>query len=206
MKLSTRFVVLAAVLALYLTACFTPAVIANVAGFSGGPGGGRIVPPVGWLTLIFGWIVPVPWSANFFLLAGLILLMVNRPVVASVLGIVASLLGLTAWLHLSPNWDKSPLESLLVGYYLWQVSLIALPLGITGALCIKAVADRRRMRFYDRICAGLSALCVLAVSVEPAHAFSPRAAKRPSAEWSSYKRTPPGDSRTASAPPPTTAP
>lgn len=71
--------------------------------------------------LMYGWVplFTIPWSANIFLAVGWILLLCNQNKLALGFGIAATLAGLTTWAFF---------QTLLVGYYLWQTSLLALPL------------------------------------------------------------------------------
>lgn len=72
--------------------------------------------------LLFGGAAaPLPWSANLLLLSGWVLLLIRMNAAALGVGAAAAVLGLTAWLD-------GQFE-LLLGYYLWQSSLIALALG-----------------------------------------------------------------------------
>ncbi len=74
----------------------------------------------GFTALMAGWAPPMtlPWSANLLLLAGWVLLLWRENAdAAMVLGIAAALLGLTSLIFI-------PTDELLVGYYLWQLSLV----------------------------------------------------------------------------------
>jgi hypothetical protein len=84
----------------------------------------------GFGALVWGWIPPrtIPWSANILLLVGWVLLLWGKDIAALVLGIAAVGLGLSTWLFL---------ERLFPGYYLWQASLLALPLGACAIMRLK---------------------------------------------------------------------
>jgi hypothetical protein len=126
-----RWAALAFIGALYVAACATPCVE-----FAGEPpardvGDLRFFPDVqagpqlGITALALGWSPPwtIPWTANAVLLVGAILLALKRNGAALYCGIAAALLGFGTW-ALFPFDDK--LIRLLVGYYLWQASLLAL--------------------------------------------------------------------------------
>lgn len=83
----------------------------------------RMGSPPGWVALVLGWIPPycVPWSANLLLVVGWIFLLCRRFKTAAWLGGVGALVALTTWGYDFPH--------LLVGYYLWQASLVALAAG-----------------------------------------------------------------------------
>ncbi len=79
----------------------------------------------GWVILLVGWEGGnngVPWSANVFLAGGLLCLWRRWFRAALCLGIVASVLGLTTW------WVRR-YDRLMIGYYVWQMSLLSLALG-----------------------------------------------------------------------------
>jgi hypothetical protein len=112
------------VLLLYVAACLTPVariddgIPTSDLDFKDGS-------PIGLVVLLFGWTGGnngLPWSANVVLALGMLFLLLGRLRLAAVAGAVASLLGLTTWwvLRYSP---------LLVGYYLWQASLLLLAVG-----------------------------------------------------------------------------
>jgi hypothetical protein len=81
------------------------------------------LPGVG--ALVLGCVPPliIPWSANLLLLVGWVLLLCNKNTVALGFGVAAALVGSSTWVF-SSVWKQ-----LLVGYYLWQASLIAFALG-----------------------------------------------------------------------------
>jgi hypothetical protein len=123
------FRVLFFVAALYGAACFTPAIYVDD-GCATSDLDFRIGSPWGLEILLLGWggrNNGIPWAANVFLLFGLAMFRARWFRTAFVLGIIASLLGLTTW------WVWG-FRSLLVGYYLWQASLIVLAVG-AGRLC-----------------------------------------------------------------------
>ena len=106
---------------LFVAACVAPAIYFD----DGRPAGWalRLGTQSGWHALLFGWQFPfcIPWSANFLLVAGWMFLHVGRFKTAARLGGVGALLALTTWGFDFPH--------LLVGYYLWQASLVALTTG-----------------------------------------------------------------------------
>jgi hypothetical protein len=112
------------VVALFGLACLTPAIRVD----DGRPSSDldfRIGTAFGWEILLWGWgggNNGIPWSANVFLGLGLLLLALRRFRAACVLGATAAVLGLTTWWV----WGY---ESVRVGYFLWQSSLIALGAG-----------------------------------------------------------------------------
>jgi len=80
----------------------------------------------GFLALALGWIPPstVPWSANILVLIGWVLFWRRKLTVALWFGVAAALAGFTApWL------SDASMGRLLIGYYLWQGSLIIFALG-----------------------------------------------------------------------------
>jgi hypothetical protein len=85
---------------------------------------------LGLAVLLLGWGGAnhgVPWSANVFLGLGLLCLGLRQPRAAAVLGLIASCLGLTTW---AMNWFTRPHDyRVMVGYYFWQASLLALAAG-----------------------------------------------------------------------------
>jgi hypothetical protein len=76
----------------------------------------------GVVCLLLGWIAPLPWIANLWLLAGLILLLCRRTTLAFCLGVVALLCGFLPFL----SGDR---DELLIGAYLWLGSLIVFAVG-----------------------------------------------------------------------------
>src|SRR4029079_5356037 len=78
----------------------------------------------GIVALLLGWSPPqtIAWSANPLLVAGGILLLFKRNAAAVGLGIAAALAGLSTWALVNEQMQ------LLVGYYLWQGSLITFAL------------------------------------------------------------------------------
>jgi hypothetical protein len=95
-------------------------------------------PVPGFVALVWGWIPPltIPWSANILLLVGWVLLLWGKDIAALVLGIAAVGLGLSTWLFL---------ERLFPGYYLWQASLLALPLGACAIMRLKQLQKMRSL-------------------------------------------------------------
>jgi hypothetical protein len=122
-----RGLILCLTLGLYGLACATPAVH--------GAGGDLL----GLALLGRRWLAPapailgVPWSANVLFGAGLLCVACGRYRAASVLGWTAVLLGLTSWTMTE--------EDYLLGYYLWQASLVLLALG-AGVLAAHASCSR----------------------------------------------------------------
>jgi hypothetical protein len=72
----------------------------------------------------------VPWSANVFFAAGLLCLRREWDRAALGLGLLATALGLTIW------WIRRD-DHLLVGYYLWQASLMVLVVAAALA-CVRS--------------------------------------------------------------------
>ena len=83
-------------------------------------------PQFGITALALGWTSPwtIPWCANLVLFGGLILLVCKRYYGALGFGIATALLGASTWALF--DYDDR-LQRLLVGYYLWQASLLVLP-------------------------------------------------------------------------------
>lgn len=112
-------------LTLYFMACWLPAIYVDDGVSSSSDLGFKDGSPIGLLILLFGYSGGnngIPWSANVFLAVGIICLL-NRSIrLAAVWSSVASLLGLTTWWV----WGY---KSLLIGYYLWQASLIVFAVG-----------------------------------------------------------------------------
>ena len=112
------------IIGLYLAACFTPAIYVDD-GIPTSDLDFKDGSPIGLIILLFGWTGGnngIPWSSNVFLGLGLVALLARRPRAAFVLGTIASALGLTTlWV-----WGSG---RLLLGYYLWQISLVLLAAG-----------------------------------------------------------------------------
>ncbi len=124
------------VLGLYLAACFLPCVdcgpvlpdsSGDVAGSAFlGEGGSH----VGLEIHLFGWCGGnngVPWSANVFLCLGYCCFVFRRYRTAAVLGLIATVLGLTTW------WVRR-YDTLVIGYYAWQASQVVLAIGALWVL------------------------------------------------------------------------
>ena len=120
-----RLAVSLVVWALYLAACVAPAVDISYEG-TNHMALFRPQDVPGFIALLVGWEKPrtLPWSANLFFVAGWICLCRKNAVAALILGIAAALLGLTSWIFI-----PEPYNNLLVGYYLWQLSLVLFALG-----------------------------------------------------------------------------
>jgi hypothetical protein len=109
---------------LYLAACFTPAINVDD-GIPKSDLDFRDGSPIGLVILLFGWTGGnngIPWSANVFLGLGWVALLARQHRAAFVLGTIASALGLTTWWV----WGYG---RVLLGYYLWQASLMLLAAG-----------------------------------------------------------------------------
>ena len=112
MRTRNHTLVLGLVLGLYGLGLLTPAAWAC----------GEVLP--GLVLLAVGWMPPfcLPWCANLLLGIGVLSLARDRCTAASVLGMVAAVLGLTTWVVAGKtDW--------LLGYYLWQASPVMLALG-----------------------------------------------------------------------------
>jgi hypothetical protein len=115
----------------FVTICFCVlyalSLITPVANDGGGAADYRIGVMLGFLALALGWIPPstVPWSANILVLIGWILLWRRKLTAAMWFGVAAALAGLTApWL------SDASMGRLLIGYYLWQGSLLVFAWGM----------------------------------------------------------------------------
>ena len=114
----TRFVGVAVVFGLFVAACASPFIDQSLlilpAAFDTGPHREQ-----GWKCLAWGWVPPFtpPWTANILLLAGMGLLIGGMPLKSFKWAVAGFLLGLTLWGYRQP---------LLIGYYLWQGSMLAL--------------------------------------------------------------------------------
>jgi hypothetical protein len=112
---------------LYAVACACPAYYEP--GFSlDGPAVGH--PVSGWVVLAFGWLLGllypptfILWSANFLLLGGWIAYGRGRFGRAAACGATAAVAGFAAFAM-----PRSEVERLLLGYYLWQASLVCFAL------------------------------------------------------------------------------
>ena len=85
----------------------------------------------GIVALMFGWGSPwvLPWFANVLLFIAWILLLFKRNGKALGFGIAATVVGFTTVAYLFVQSGGHQLTQLLVGYYLWQASLIVFALG-----------------------------------------------------------------------------
>ena len=109
---------------LYLIACFCPVYIEL--GWSPDGLGSPSRSVVGWQLLLYGWLflflyLPfcIPWAANLLLLQGWIFYLRGRAHAAAVFGGLAAAVGLATFTML-----RSEGQELLMGYYLWQTSLL----------------------------------------------------------------------------------
>ncbi len=96
----------------------------------------------GFDCLLSGWIFPA-WWANPAALTGLILLLARRPASAAVLSAVGAALALTALgvgRPMGVDVGITPYDELLVGYLLWQSSMLVLLAG-----CLLAWRRSRRV-------------------------------------------------------------
>jgi len=121
------FLVAVVVCLLNLLACFLPCIDCGPGFQSSDPGFPDFEAGwnFGWQILLLGWgggNNGVPWSANVFLALGLACLWKRWLRAAAWLGVLASLLGLTTW------WVRR-FNTLMVGYYIWQASLLVLAVG-----------------------------------------------------------------------------
>jgi hypothetical protein len=117
--MSDRACLLSIVVAiLYIVACFKPAV--HTQG-SGSWFASRDY--FGYEALLFGWMSPIPWSANLFLVAGWIAMVRNRLKGAVSLGLLAVLASLSTVL-------LGGLAGVRSGYYFWQASILTFASGI----------------------------------------------------------------------------
>jgi hypothetical protein len=127
-----------AVWSLFAVACACPAV-----DLGKGVVGGIVW---GYVALVMGYLIPVPWSANFFLLAGWICFLYRWTRAAIVLGFIAIGCGLTMFLIVP--------EGLRVGYYVWQTSFVV----FTAGVCADAWMNRKEWQaiVQDRLLVGKS--------------------------------------------------
>jgi hypothetical protein len=119
--------VIVVVLVLYGAACLLPCIDGGPDTQSGDPGFPDF--EAGWqfglLILLFGWgggNNGVPWSANVFWAAGVFCLAKGCYRLATTAGVIAAALGLTTW------WIRR-YDTMMVGYYIWQASLLLLAVG-----------------------------------------------------------------------------
>ncbi|QVL32727.1 hypothetical protein KIH39_02060 [Telmatocola sphagniphila] len=111
------------VMLLYAFACYLPAIQTfGPVGWGGGPN--RVQVHTGLYCLLLGWLphpkIFVPWSANIFLLVGLIAFSRGGKKTAKICGIFGVCCGLGTF-NLLLNNDTN---ELLLGYYFWEASLI----------------------------------------------------------------------------------
>lgn len=131
----SKLTVTVVVLGLYVAACVTPAVYAPGFPSTHGPRDSPV--RLGVVALLLGWSLGlpgtnfsagfpscIPWSANWFLFVGWGFVLANRFKTAAWLGAVASVLAATTWATALPH--------LLLGYYLWQSSMLVLLIGAFG--------------------------------------------------------------------------
>ena len=129
----TRFVGVAVVFGLFVAACASPFIDQSLlilpVAFDTGPHREQ-----GWKCLAWGWVPPftVPWLANLFLLLGLVGLSLGWAGVSLTYSVIASLLALTLWGYRQP---------LLIGYYLWQASMLALVVFAFAAKRLESRSD-----------------------------------------------------------------
>jgi hypothetical protein len=126
---------------LYVGACATPAISVRFPNFVDMRGPDD--PCLGWLALLVGWVSfawglsGLPWLANPAWLAGVICLLRRKNRGALICGIAATLFGLStlffSYERPNPGVPGEPhgplggrLHDKLIGWYLWQSSLIAL--------------------------------------------------------------------------------
>ena len=141
-----RWIALLAVAALYITSCATPAIEFAAERPATDFGDLRFLPDyeagpqLGITALACGWAPPwtLPWLANVALLTGAIFLILRKNRWALGSGIVAALLALSTWALF--NYDER-LIRLLVGYYLWQASMLAL-IGGAGILAVRGARGK----------------------------------------------------------------
>ena len=96
---------------LYALACLLPALRS---------GDGGVLR--GWFTLAYGWFPmysAIPWSANVLALGAWLFFGFGRHRAARILGVLASGVAATTWTLYHPS-------DILIAYYLWQTSLLAL--------------------------------------------------------------------------------
>ena len=134
---------------LYVAACLTPAIdrgpriVESLGDVAGADFDGRY--SFGLEILLFGWCGGnngVPWSANVFLTIGWWCLVARRFRAAAVSGSVALLLGLTTW------WVYR-YATLVVGYYLWQGSILILLLGACWAYRVQHMRKKEEAMIRD---------------------------------------------------------
>jgi hypothetical protein len=130
---------------LYVWACAVPAVFTPSHGAGEWTWPAESVP--GWKLLLFGWGV-LPWYANPAWLAGLICLAREKNQEAWILGVAATILGLTNCYFFPPSIflpytfldPRSKQSYSLNGYFLWQASLIMLLIAARRAIANERLA------------------------------------------------------------------
>jgi hypothetical protein len=121
---------------LFLVACFLPCIDCGPGVTSSDPGWPDSLAGchIGLEILLFGWgggNNGVPWSANVFLALGLYCLWIRRRRAAAAFGIIATCLGLSTWLLNS--FSRPYTIHVMLGYYFWQASQLALSIGALWA-------------------------------------------------------------------------
>jgi hypothetical protein len=113
----------AVVWSLYAVACACPAYYETPFALDGPAVGG---PVPGWSVLAFSWLLAllyppafIPWAANFLLLGGWVAFRRGRVRRAAVCGCAAVVAGFASFAM-----PHAEVERLLLGYYLWQASLL----------------------------------------------------------------------------------
>jgi hypothetical protein len=129
---------------LYIAACATPAVEFVEMPRAHDFGEINIIPDqevgthLGITALIFGskepWILP--WSANVFLFVAWILLLLKKNKLAVGFGAAAALVAFSVWVF-SMDDRFYHLNRLMIGYYFWHASMIALALGAAAIWLIQ---------------------------------------------------------------------
>lgn len=138
-----RGLVLLLVASLYAAACVCPAVKVDEGGHA--CTAIRIGTLPGFGALLLGWIPPltIPWSANGLLVTGAIFLLFKQWGVAACLGSAAALAGLSTWAF------AFSFQELLVGYYLWQGSLLSFAGGTLALWYWQPAQARMRVAVED---------------------------------------------------------
>jgi hypothetical protein len=126
---ATRFCVFAVTAGLFVPSCFLPVIDAP---YGAAPG---------LFILLFGWAghTIIPWLANICLLAALVWWLNDDEGPAWVWSRLAVVLSLSSWFYAWP-FNHEPL---LVGYYLWQSSILLLAASAWWAM--RRVRKRSRL-------------------------------------------------------------